>query len=136
MRFLKGRLPGFEEVRCGSVEHLGFFEELAADLSEGDAQSMTAEELDPKLIFELMDVATERWLRDVQPLGGFRDARFFGDCDERPHVTKIHGAAILYQICRISMFPAGVGIGQRFNSSATLWTTARNDHIKERVCER
>jgi hypothetical protein len=59
---------------------------------------MAKEQRQSELFFELMDVATEWWLRDVQPFGGLRHAQSVGHGDERLYVPKVHGAGILYQI--------------------------------------
>src|SRR5688500_67185 len=44
-------------------------------------------------MLELVDVAAERWLGDVQPLGRFRDAERVGHGNERPDMSKVHTRA-------------------------------------------
>jgi hypothetical protein len=60
--------------------------------------TMAYEEGDTELFFQLMDVAAEGRLRNVQPLGCLGDAQGLSYGDERFDSSEIHGARIVYQI--------------------------------------
>jgi len=49
------------------------------------------EQIDTDLLLELLHLAAERRLRDVQFLSGAAEVLFLGDHDEVAYVTKLHG---------------------------------------------
>jgi hypothetical protein len=44
----------------------------------------------PELVLERADLLAERWLRDVQPLGGAAEMQLLRDRDEVAKLAKFH----------------------------------------------
>ena len=97
VRASSGR-PLSKKSEAAAASARAFSSRLLSGCRQRDALAMADEERDAELILELLDVPAQRWLRDVQPLGGLGHAGFFGDGDERAQVAEIHGRRILYQI--------------------------------------
>ncbi len=101
------------EVRGRGRQRARFLEQVLSGFRQRDALTMTDEQRDAELILELLDVPAQRWLRDVEPLGGLGHAGFFRDGDERAQVAEIHGRGfytssvwVVVQRCIGQSFPA------------------------------
>ena len=69
-------------------------EEDPAGGGEFDAAYAADHEQSADLVLEILHLAAQRRLRRVQPpLGGDRQAAFFGDRDEVTKMSQLHGAA-------------------------------------------
>jgi hypothetical protein len=49
------------------------------------------EQPDPELVLQQADLPAERWLGDVQPVGGPAEAAELRDLQECPELPEIHG---------------------------------------------
>ena len=81
---------GFDELVGDRAETPGLVEQEAAAIRQRNALRPANEQLGADFAFELLDLAAERRLRDVQPARGIREAQFLGDHDERTHVPEVH----------------------------------------------
>jgi len=71
-------------------EDARFVEEDAAGIGEFDFAAVTNEEADAEFGFELLNLATERRLGDVQAARSLGKIEGFGDGDKVAQVAKFH----------------------------------------------
>ncbi|HYA22830.1 MAG TPA: hypothetical protein VEF05_01635 [Terriglobales bacterium] len=75
------------------------------------------EELDPKLIFQLADLPAQRWLGDVQLLGGLTEIERLCHRKEIAYVTQFHeGVFYTGKVLPENYFPAHVSHAGRDHS--------------------
>ncbi len=86
------------EFGCRGVDRSGFLEQPPSGLGEVHAVAMAYEQRDAQLFLELVNMAAEGWLRDMQTLGRFGHTERLGYGDEGLHSPQIHAAQMLYQI--------------------------------------
>src|SRR6478736_2934921 len=82
----------------GFVETLeqqaGFVQQHPSGRSQRDRASIAIEQDDAEPVFEFFYRTTQRRLRDVQPLGGFRVTQLFGHGLEVTQMPEIHAADV------------------------------------------
>ena len=61
----------------------------AAGIGEFDPPARSLEQRYPELLFELADLVAERWLGDVQALGGPAEVELLRDRDEVLHESQV-----------------------------------------------
>jgi hypothetical protein len=76
-------LDATEDSRC-------FFEEQLADRGQAQRSRAPVNELRPNLGFEVLDLAAQGWLRDIQAICGLREASLVSHHDKIPKQSEIH----------------------------------------------
>src|SRR5688572_8635540 len=89
---------GLAELGARRIERPGLFQQTAAVLGQRDAVPVTDEQREAEFFLELMNMAAERGLRDVEAFGGPGDTQGVSHGNEGLYVPKVHGGGILYQI--------------------------------------
>ena len=72
-------------------------EEYAPGPGQLHAPVVAYEEPHTQLLFQLMDLAAEGWLRNVQPLSSLTEVEGVSDGDKVADMTEFHSGRILYQ---------------------------------------
>ena len=86
------------ELGAGRVERPRLLEQPLAVVGQRHALAMANEERQTELFLELMNMAAERRLGNVESFGGLGHAESVGHGNECLYVPKVHGGGILYQI--------------------------------------
>ena len=84
-------------------------EEHAARRQQRHASRRALEQRRPDLVLEGADLATHRWLRDVQALRGAPDVPFLGDGDEVADLGEAHAAIVTVVSEKINPDQNGIG---------------------------
>ncbi len=84
------RLACFGDGTVKSCEHVArFFRKDPARFRLGHDATRAPEQGDAEFVLELPDRLGERWLRDVEPLGGPSEVEFLADREEVAQVPKL-----------------------------------------------
>src|SRR5687767_15844902 len=85
---------GAHELHRRGIQAARPLQQVLTGRRQRHAVAMTEKECHAELALQLVDVAGERRLRDVQPLGGLRDAQRICDRNERADVSEVHGRGV------------------------------------------
>ena len=79
-----------EDIGDVIQDRAGLRREIPAELGQDDAAAAALEQRLAELVLESLDLARERWLRDMEPLGRAGEVLFFRDGDEVLQLREAH----------------------------------------------
>jgi hypothetical protein len=83
---------GFSDRRIAILEDSpGIDQKRFACRRQRDSFAPSVEQLYPKFAFQIVDLLTERRLRNVQPIRGVREVQLLGGSDEVFKMAELHG---------------------------------------------